>query len=74
MLYKDFRPHSPAWLSNPHTNFPEEPNFLEHPRPLDATNEPPAFTANPLSLTRAFQGTIYTGQTLGDKATDPDLV
>ena len=48
-------------------------DFLEHLRPLDATNEPPAFAANPLFLPGAFHGTIYTGQTLGDKATDPDL-
>ena len=49
-------------------------NFLEHLRPLDATNAPPAFTANPLLMTRAFHGAVYTGQTLGDKVTDPDLV
>jgi len=35
-------------------------------------NNPPAFTADPMSRANATAGTAYTGQTLSGSATDPD--
>jgi len=41
--------------------------------PLPPTNQPPAFTASPISKPNAITGVTYSGQTLAGSATDPEV-